>query len=365
MKKISKGIALLLILSIVFLSSPVRAVNIESLGLNVPSIQGALSSDKSNPGVPQDTVMESPIDEQNYIIGPGDQIAVHVIVGNAELSINHSLSIGADGKVFFPNIGEIYLSGLNLAQAKQKLDGSIRSVYKESYKLSVMLSQPKKVKIYIAGMVKNPGPITVNDNSRVSEVISLAGGIVSGASNRYVYIKRRNADDVDKIILADLFEAYRGRDLSKDFRIRAGDVIEVPDALNERVSQNKASGEMDKLLFEGRESFVYVYGEVGRSGRFDYVPGKKLSDYLSYAGGPAEKAILSSVTVTRQIKGKPQKYTINVSDILYNGNSVNDIEIYGGDVIHVPKNFFYFSDFPSFVNTVLLAVTLYATIINK
>lgn len=369
MKKTTKGIALFLSLNMVLFCLPARAVDLGSMGLNVPNIQGVGASEKSSPqarsGTGMETVMESPIDEQSYRLGPGDQLAVHMIVGDAELSIDHNLLVGADGKVFFPNIGEIYLSGLNMAQAKQKIDSSIRNVYREYYKLSVMLSQPKKVKIYLSGMVKNPGPLAVYDNSRISEVVSLAGGVASGASNRYVYIKRKNAEGGDKIILADLFEAYRGRDLSKDIRIQAGDLVEIPDASNERVSLNKASGEKDKLLFEGKETFVYVYGEVASRGRFEYIPGRKLSDYISYAGGPSERAVLSSVTVTRQINGKPEKYSINVSDILYNGSSMNDIEIMGGDVINIPKNFFYFSDFPSFVNTVLLAFTLYATLATR
>jgi hypothetical protein len=41
-----------------------------------------------------------------------------------------------------------------------------------------------------------------------------------------------------------------------------------------------------------------------------------------------------------------------------------DIEIMPGDVIYVPGNFFYFADFASFANTVLLALTLYSSLVK-
>lgn len=347
------------------LVGPVFAIDLGQMNLNLPNIQDVQVSEQSGPKSMGDIVLESPIDEKSYRLGPGDLLSIHIIVGESDLFIDHTLLVGADGKIFFPNIGEIYLSGLSLKEAREKIDQKIKSVYPTSYNLYILLSQPKRVKIYVAGMIKSPGPLSVYDNMRVSEVLSLAGGVVSGGSNRYVYIKRKGFDNKTSLIKADLFEAYRGRDLSKDYRIQAGDIIEIPDSQNELVSQGKINSESDKLLFEGKETFVYVYGEVARAGRFEYIPGKKLSDYISFAGGPTGRALLGSVTLTRHIDNKPQKYKINVSDVLYNGNAENDVEIYGGDVINVPSNFFYVTDFSSFINTVLLGLTLYSTVIRK
>jgi len=361
-----KYIAIMIILSLV---TPVLGADINALNamntLNLPSIQSINASETELPQQTQEMVMESPIDPDSYRIGPGDILAIHIIVGDSALTVNHNLTVGADGKIFFPKIGEIALSGLSLSEAKQKLQSSIQSSYRETFKLSLLLNQPKKVKIYLSGMVLKPGPIAVYDNSRVSEVIAAAGGTVSGASNRYVYIKRFNAAGTEQVIMADLFEAYRSRDISKDIRVQAGDIVEVPDAANERISQDKAANGAGKLLFEGKETFVYVYGEVNRSGRFEYVPGRRVSDYISYAGGPTSKALLGSVSLTRQENGQAKRYNLNVSDILYNGNSKNDVEVLGGDVINVPGNFFYFSDFAGFVNTILLGLTLYSTVTKK
>ena len=343
------------------LISPVLAIDVSSFGLNIPSIQGAGLSDQTAGKSTVEMVLESPIDEESYRLGPGDVLAVHLVIGDSDIFIDQTLNIGPDGKAFFPKIGPIYLSGISLKESKDKINAAIRNIYHENYQLYVLLSQPKKIKIYVTGMVQNPGPLSVFDNLRVSEILGLAGGIASGASNRFIYIIRKDEAGQTKILKADLFEAFRGRDLSKDIRVQSGDIIEVPDANNERISQLSVETSNNKLLLQGKETFVYIYGEVARSGRFEYVPGRKLSDYISFAGGPTAKALLNSVTVTRQVNGKSEKIAVNVADVLYNGKAENDLEISGGDVINVPGNFFYVADFTSFVNTVLLALTVYVT----
>src|SRR3989339_989839 len=367
MKRLIKYTAAFLIAALLLPLAPVQAASLDTLGLQQFNVQGVSAAEKSGPITSSisstDLVMELPVNENEYRLGPGDVISVNIIVGDSALSISNQFTVGADGKIFYPNLGEIYLAGLNIVAAKDRINQKISHSFKDKFTLSLMLTRPKKVKIYLTGMVKSPGPLAVYDSSRVSEVIAQAGGIASGGSNRYVYIKRMGVNGENKILKADLFAAYRGRDLSKDIRIQSGDVVEVPDANNELIS-NSLSDSDDKLLFEGKESFVYVYGEVGNRGRFEFVPGRRVSDYISYAGGPTGKALLDFVSLTRHQGGKSEKYRINVSDIIYNGNYEKDMEVSGGDVINVPGNFFYFSDFASFANTILLALTLYGSLVK-
>ena len=71
------------------------------------------------------------------------------------------------------------------------------------------------------------------------------------------------------------------------------------------------------------------------------------------------------MTITRQEPSGSKVYSVDAADILMRGKLNKDMEIYGGDVINVPANFFYFADFGSLANTVLLAVTLYSTVARK
>jgi len=99
------------------------------------------------------------------------------------------------------------------------------------------------------------------------------------------------------------------------------------------------SGAENKPHYMGERKFVYVYGQVSNTGRFEYLPGKKYSDYISYAGGPKPNAFLGWSSITRENK----KIAVNGYDVIFNGNRSKDSDILPGDVINVPANFFYFS----------------------
>lgn len=387
------------------ISQPAAASGNPSFGLSKYVPQGAIPDD--------------------YKLGPGDQLEVHLIVGDNALSLDYSFMVNPEGKIFFPNIGEIYLSDLTLKQAKVNLANQIKIKYHEKFDLSLMVTMPKLVKVYVTGQVNSPGLFSIYDGSKISEVIK-AIGVAGGGSGRWVKIKRK-----DQVINVDLYEIlYLGK-VEKDVGVRMGDVIEVPPMGSARVTimgevprpgqyelkegerlkdalamagyvgVNSALSEVAFLKREkGKEEFenyklnlydmflkgddsqdielhdgdivsipsirayIYVYGEVGRPGRIDFQPGLKLSDYVNQAGGPTVKANLSSVSITRQENGKAKVYNINMSEVLQRGNLKYDVELYGGDVVFVPGNFFYFSDFGSFASTVFTAVALYNIVSN-
>lgn len=235
--------------------------------LLLPFVPGKAIAQETSPAA--DYFVGSAIVEEEYKLGPGDQISANLIIGNNDMSLDHDFVIGPDGKIFFPNVGEMNLLGLTIPEAKNLIDSRIKKTYKEKYSFSFRLVQPRKIQIFL-------------------------------------------------------------------------------------------SGSEDKPLYMGEKYFVYVYGEVSRKGRFEYLPGKKFSDYISYAGGPTPRSHLAATTITRGGK----IYNINGLDVIFNGNSSNDMEILPGDVINVPANFFYFSDFGSFANTIILAITLYTMVLR-
>ncbi len=127
-----------------------------------------------------------------------------------------------------------------------------------------------------------------------------------------------------------------------------------------KITRLKMQG--DAITIPYTQRYVYVYGEVSDPGRFAYLSGSKLSDYFNFAGGPTGRASLSSVSVVRNIDGSPKVYTVDADDLIYKGIKNKDIDIYPGDIIKVPANFFYFTDFASFANTIMLGLTLFYTV---
>ncbi len=209
-----------------------------------------------------------------YILGPGDIIEVHIIVGQNVLTKDYEFPISFGGTIFFPNIGEVKLSGMTISDAKTKLIKNIGKYFKENYSLSLVLKEPRMLRVYLGG-----------DSS-------------------------------------------------------------IP------------------ALKYYDEQYVFVYGEVQRGGRYSYFPGRKLSDYINMAGGPGTRAALDGATLTRDDLGGRKFFNVNASDVMYKGQIEKDMYVMPGDIINVPANFFYFSDFASFTSTVFMAISLYTTLQN-
>lgn len=238
------------------------------LNIGVPAM-AEVTAGNGNLANGADYMVGDKIIEADYKLGPGDQIEANLIVEDNALSVVNKLYVGPDGKIFFPQVGEINIMGLTIPEAKKLIDGRIQKIYKEKYTFSFRLLKPRQVQIYLTGSEERP-------------------------------------------------------------------------------------------YYIGEKKFVSVYGEVYRSGRFEYLPGKKFSDYISFAGGPAPRAQLSGATITRQNR----KYNINGSDVIFNGNIAKDMAIEAGDVINIPAQFIYFTDLGSFSTTVFTILALYNTFVK-
>jgi protein involved in polysaccharide export with SLBB domain len=196
------------------------------------------------------------------------------------------------------------------------------------------------IRVTVMGEVPRPGQYELKGEERLKDALMMAGFVgVNSALSEVAYLKRCQGEEKFENYKLNLYSLFEKKDESANIPLTDGDIISVP----------------------AIKTFVYVYGEVGKSGRYDYVPGMRLSDYINTAGGPSAASNLSAVTVTRQENNLPKVYHIDASQIIREGKTKHDIEILAGDVVSVPRNFFYFSDFPSFANTILIALTLYNT----
>jgi len=82
---------------------------------------------------------------------------------------------------------------------------------------------------------------------------------------------------------------------------------------------------------------VSVIGKVVKPGDFDYIEGKRLSDYVAQAGGPAVGADLAKTKITRMGQEGPQVFGVDLRKILKDGRKDLDIVMQGGDTVSIPK----------------------------
>ena len=109
---------------------------------------------------------------KNYLLGPGDRLGVHIIVGDNALNLDYQFVVSPAGTIFFPAIGEINVSGFRYGQFKNHLRSRIQKKFNERFELSVILEGIRRVQVNVFGQVQNPGPRVVSALARVGDVIA-------------------------------------------------------------------------------------------------------------------------------------------------------------------------------------------------
>jgi protein involved in polysaccharide export with SLBB domain len=179
----------------------------------------------------------------------------------------------------------------------------------------VIYVPPITKSVKIVGQVRNPGVYEIVAGDRIRDILLKAGGITEKASRERGQLERiENGKKVVYEFRVD--NAVMGIDRD-NLELKDGDAIYIP--------------ELRRL--------VYVLGQVNNPAAYEYREGRKLTEYISMAGGLKDRADLGRVAVVREIEGKTQVIPINMNEIVNKGRSDLDIEIKENDIIFVPEVF--------------------------
>ena len=122
---------------------------------------------------------------QAYQLGAGDTVNITVY---QEPDLAFSGQISQQGKVDFPLLGSIQLSGFTQQQAKSHLEQRLKDGYLVSPSVSIRVSSYRPFFIY--GEVRNPGSYTYQPDITLEQVIALSGGLKDRASRTQWQIQR-------------------------------------------------------------------------------------------------------------------------------------------------------------------------------
>jgi polysaccharide export outer membrane protein len=81
---------------------------------------------------------------------------------------------------------------------------------------------------------------------------------------------------------------------------------------------------------------VAVFGAVGKPGNYELVGPTTLLQVISEAGGLTADAMNELYIFRKEKGGEDKKITINLRDLIVNGNQVLDIELQPNDVVNIP-----------------------------
>jgi transcriptional regulator with XRE-family HTH domain len=130
----------------------------------------------------------------SYELGPGDELLID-IWGAAEN--NYTKQVNREGAIRIESIGPIYVSGLSIDKAKEKIISYLQKIYSgigasnDSYNkvyADVSLINVRTVKVNIIGEVKVPGTYSLSGLSSVLNALYAAGGPTEKGTFRSIQI---------------------------------------------------------------------------------------------------------------------------------------------------------------------------------
>lgn len=239
----------------------------------------------------------------NYILDPGDQIEM-MIYGVQQFSFTGT--INKNGSIAIPNIGAVYLSGMTIDAAKEKLKTRLRSIYSSlggSSQLSVTIDNYRTILVTIIG-TNQPGNYRLSSMSTVFNALHVAGGPSDIGSYRKIELIRNNKP----IKTIDLYRFLTKGDQSDNITLEDNEVIRIPS-------------------YDAR---IVLEGEIKNPGIFEILPNESLGLVIEYASGLTERAYTNRILVKQKTPSE-----LKITDL--NATNYRSYIVNAGDIILIDK----------------------------
>ncbi len=152
-------------------------------------------------------------------IGRGDVINV-VVVGQNNLM--GPQTVGVDGTVLIPELGNFAVAGLTADEATEAISQKLSRIFKKP-DVSVLLLT-RFLEVSILGEVRTPGKYLVESGDGVANALAMAGGLTEFGNPSGIYLVRASEKHRIRFRMRDLLE---GGDSARSFALRDGDILVV------------------------------------------------------------------------------------------------------------------------------------------
>ena len=232
----------------------------------------------------------------DYRLGPGDMMVL-ILTGDVELT--YQLGITREGFVVIPQVGQVYLANLTLAQARSALYDRLGRVYSgvrrgagATTQFDLSVANVRAVQVYVVGEVAQPGAYQISALGTVLTALYASGGITDRANPRAIEVRRAGKT----VASFDLYDYLLHGDTGEDIRIENGDVVFVA----------------------VRARRVTVVGNVHRPAAYDLAATETLTQLIAAAGGLDAEAARTRISIARIVPpdqrtpGGPQRVNLDV-----------------------------------------------------
>ncbi len=266
---------------------------------------------------------------QEYVLGVGDQVSVHV--ASMEDMPAGPMQIGPNGALDFPLIGQVQAGGLTIDGFRESLSAKL-SKYITSPDITVNLVETQSRPVSVVGEVSNPGLHQMVGVKRLLDVISMSGGLKADAGPNVVITRQSqqgklgvgpvtvdSASGASSTILPlDTLLALKSP--GDNIIMEPGDVISVPKA-----------------------ELIYVVGDVHKAGGFEVRTHNTVSlmQAVSMAEGLAPDNAAGRARIIRPAPngdGTMSEIPVDINKIF--AGKEPDQKLYANDILFVPHSGF-------------------------
>ena len=214
----------------------------------------------------------------DYQIGPGDKL---VLTLTGDVQAAYALTVTREGWIVIPNVGQIPVANLTMAQLNDLLFARLSKSYSgirrsnPTTHFTISVAGLGTRQVYVTGDVAQPGAYRVSNMGTMLTALYAAGGPTDNGTMRSVQLVR-GGKTIDTL---DVYDYLLAGATGKDLRLESGDIVFVP-------------------VRGGR---VRVAGGVMRPATYELKPGETLPDALRMAGGFRATADRRAIEIERVV----------------------------------------------------------------
>ena len=297
--------------------------------LYVPKALAADSPVPSDAGQNNLPLLSGHITDADYVLGPGDVITL----SDAVMGEQGGARVLEDGSVYLNLVGKVYVGGLTLEQAKEVVNQAY-SEYFVHPAITVGISFTHPIRFYVEGAVTRPGVYESGKGLspelpsggepgvavgtylyyevRLTDALLQAGGLQYNADISDITVKRSFPKKEEMHI--NLWDMLKG-DVSQDFTLRDGDVVDVQEISREKLVMDANWQALQSINISAATYRVTVTGSVGKPGTYDIKHNDNVLSVIAQAGGFTQMANKNRVYILRQnSQGQVFGQTVDLSN---------------------------------------------------
>ena len=225
-----------------------------------------------------------------YRLGAEDELIIDVY-GYSE--VQHRLKISPEGYVRIPNLGLVYVNGLTMAEAQERITRQLSTIYSGIRSgntfVQVSLGNIRSIRVLLIGEIMRPGTYTLPSLATVANALYVSGGPNENGSFRSIQVIR-NGQPVANF---DLYDFLIHGDLSNNIVLQDQDIVKV-NAYKMRVE---------------------LIGEIKRPAIYEAKDNETLQQVVDFAGGYTDNSYKDVIRVLRINSKAREVVSVSAADV--------------------------------------------------